>query len=102
MVSSRERPRSKRTTSSLMARKRGTLARPTWSGLGLGLGVGLGLGLGLGSGLGLGLGIHEGAFFHFQEWKARYKRLKYGEHGMGRVQPGAPFKLMKHGVFPLD
>jgi hypothetical protein len=29
MVSSSERPRSKRTISSLMARKRGTLARPT-------------------------------------------------------------------------
>ena len=47
-------------------------------------------------------GILEGAFFHFQEWKSRYKRLQYGEHGMGFVQPGAPFKLMKHGVFPLD
>ena len=47
-------------------------------------------------------GLHEGAFFHFQVWKAAYKRLRYGEHGMQTVQPGRSFKLMKHGIFPLD
>jgi hypothetical protein len=50
----------------------------------------------------LTLGANPNPNPNLQEWKARYKRLKYGEHGMGRVQPGAPFKLMKHGVFPLD
>ena len=47
-------------------------------------------------------GVHEGAFFHFQVWKAAYKRLRYGGHGMERVRPGASFKLMAHGIFPLE
>ena len=47
-------------------------------------------------------GVEEGGLFHFQVWKAAYKRLRYGEHGMQTVQPGRSFKLMKHGIFPLD
>lgn len=44
-------------------------------------------------------GVLEGAFFHFQRWKASYKQRRYGEPGMRQIHKNE-FFLTPNGIFP--
>lgn len=44
----------------------------------------------------------EGAFLHLQRWKGEYKRLKYGERGMPRLDGRRAFKLSRFGFGVYD
>jgi hypothetical protein len=44
----------------------------------------------------------EGAFLHLQRWKGEYKRLRYGERGMPRLEGRRAFKLSRFGFGVYD